>query len=98
MTTDQLLRKGYVKKIQTQEGVVIEITDNGHKEVLKYSLASLAPVKSKWDGRWRLVFFDVAEFDRKKRDQFRKYLKQLFAGDFGYSQHYKNGPSGLGRE
>src|SRR3989338_4992491 len=31
----------------------------------------------KWDGKWRMVFFDVAETDRDKRDSLRGYLKKL---------------------
>lgn len=77
LTADQLLRKGYVEKIQDKDGVTIKITDNGNKEILKYDLASLATVKSKWEGKWWLVFFDVAEVDRKSRDWLRDCLIRL---------------------
>lgn len=30
-----------------------------------------------WDGIWRLVFFDIAEIERTKRDKLRRYLSQL---------------------
>lgn len=76
-TADQLERQGYVEKENTKEGILIRIKDKGKTQILKYSLSDMRPPKNKWDGKWRLVFFDVAEFDRKKRDQFRKYLKQL---------------------
>lgn len=77
LSADRLLRKGCVEKIQNQDGITIKITEKGNKELLKYNLANLAPVKSKWDGKWRLIFFDVAELDRKKRDKLRRYLGQL---------------------
>lgn len=77
LAADQLLRKGHAEKIQDKDGITIEITEKGNKELLKYDLVKLAPVKSKWDGKWRLIFFDVAELDRKKRDKLRRYLGQL---------------------
>lgn len=76
-TANQLERRGFVEKENTNEGILIRIKDKGKTQILKYSLLNMSPSKGKWDGKWRLVFFDVAEFDRKKRDQFRKYLKQL---------------------
>ncbi|MEK7503941.1 MAG: hypothetical protein AAB550_00350 [Patescibacteria group bacterium] len=76
-TADQLERQGFVEKEYTSEGMIVRIKDKGKTQILKYSLIDMRPSKNKWDGKWRLVFFDVAEFDRKKRDQFRKYLKQL---------------------
>lgn len=76
-TANQLERRGLVEKEITKEGILIRIKDKGKTQILKYSLLDMRPPKNKWDGKWRLVFFDVAEFDRKKRDQFRKYLKQL---------------------
>ena len=66
-----------MEKEYTSEGMIVRIKDKGKTQILKYSLIDMRPSKNKWDGKWRLVFFDVAEFDRKKRDQFRKYLKQL---------------------
>lgn len=76
-TASQLERQGFVEKESTKEGILIRIKDKGKTQILKYSLLDMRPSKNKWDGKWRLVFFDVAELDRKKRDQFRKYLKQL---------------------
>lgn len=77
LAADQLLRKGHVEKIQDKDGITVKITDNGYKEILKYDLVNLSPVKSKWDGKWWLVFFDVAEVDRKSRDWLRDCLIRL---------------------
>ncbi|MBI5358051.1 hypothetical protein HZB69_00250 [Candidatus Amesbacteria bacterium] len=76
-TANELVRQGYVEKINSKDGIEIKITNRGKTQILKYNLMDMKPKREKWDGKWRLVFFDVAEFDRKKRDQFRKYLRQL---------------------
>ena len=77
LAADRLERRGLVEKISTSEGIILKITDQGRKQTLKYDLLKLSPPKSAWDGQWRLVFFDIAEIDRKKRDSLRAYLRNL---------------------
>ena len=77
LAADKLERRGLVEKISTSEGIIIKITDKGKKQTLKYDLLKLSPPKFKWDGQWRLVFFDIAEIERGKRDRLRGYLRQL---------------------
>lgn len=73
-----LSRKGWVEIRETPTGTEVKITDWGKTEVLKYQIEELkiAPM-TKWDGKWRMVFFDVAETSRSKRNQFRLYLLRL---------------------
>src|SRR3989338_2292398 len=55
--------------------------------VLKYSLKSLMDFKrreKKWPGKWFLVFFDVPEKQRNKRDYLRSFLKDV--GFYPYQQ------------
>ncbi|MEK7163907.1 MAG: CRISPR-associated endonuclease Cas2 [Patescibacteria group bacterium] len=77
LAADTLKRRGFIEKISTPDGILVKITDQGKKQILKYDLLKLTPPKTKWDGQWRLVFFDIAEIDRKKRDQLRIYLRNL---------------------
>lgn len=72
-----LLRKGWVEKIETDKGIMVKISKSGQKQLLQYDLEKMTLKKGKWDGKWRMVFFDIAELDRRKRDQLRKYLHQL---------------------
>lgn len=73
----QLERKGMVTKEERDGGVVIMITDNGKRRVLRFKLDELEPKSGKWDGNWRVVLFDIGEVSRYKRDLLRKYLKKL---------------------
>jgi len=77
LAADKLERRGLVEKISTPEGIIVKITDQGKKQILKYDLLKLSPPKSAWDGQWRLVFFDITEIERKKRDNLRTYLRNL---------------------
>ena len=77
LAADKLERRGLGGKKSTSEGIIVKITDQGKKQTLKYDLLKLSSPKSAWDGQWRLVFFDIAEIDRKKRDSLRMYLRNL---------------------
>ncbi len=72
-----LIRKGWVVKKDTPQGVVVQITSKGKEQVLQFDLGKLAPKTGNWDGKWRVVFFDVEELSRSRRDRLRKYLKQM---------------------
>ena len=76
---ERLQREGDVQIKETPEGTKVAITEKGRRRVLMFKLRELGrkDEMEKWDGRWRMIFFDVAEVDRGKRDGLRKYLKQL---------------------
>jgi len=73
----RLLRKGLVKKEEVASGLKITLTENGKKQVLMYKLADFLPKSGKWDGKWRVVFFDISDNQRKVRNTLRRYLEQL---------------------
>ena len=74
---DRLERRGLVKIEKSESGWMVKIADKGRTQILKYKLEELKPKSGKWDGKWRLVFFDVAEPDKRKRDLLRMYLTKL---------------------
>lgn len=75
---DRLLRRGRVEVRDTDDGREVRITDKGKTEVIKYRLGELNLIKpEKWDGKWRLVIFDVDENMRNKRDELRRWLVKL---------------------
>lgn len=54
------------------------LTKNGKRRILKYSLDELTIEKpNSWDGRWRLVIYDVPKSKKYLRDVFRGTLKNL---------------------
>ncbi|MEK7154979.1 MAG: hypothetical protein AAB697_02530, partial [Patescibacteria group bacterium] len=57
---DKLQRRGWVEKKVTPEGIVVRITDKGRVQMLKYKLEKMKRPEEKWDGKWRMVFFDIA--------------------------------------
>lgn len=74
---------GIVGKLQKKDWVWIEkrggqsflrLTQKGEWELLKYKLREKTLEKKKWDGKWRLVIFDVKEFKRGVRDIIRENI------------------------
>lgn len=57
---------------------IIRLTKNGKRKILRYSLTKLAIDKPKrWDGRWRLVLYDVPARDKTLGDMMRQALRTL---------------------
>lgn len=66
---NRLENKKYVKKYKKEGIDVIEITENGRKEVLKYKLDEIKIKEQKrWDGIWRIIMFDIPEKHKPARD------------------------------
>ncbi len=75
---NRLWRKGYVDIRETTEGYVVTISDRGKTEVLRYDLNTMAiPAQTQWDGKWRMVIFDIPGSEETVRSAFRNHLKSL---------------------
>jgi DNA-binding transcriptional regulator PaaX len=69
--------KGWIEVTETHGVKEVAITKEGKKQIMAFDLKSLRPKPGKWDGKWRMVIFDIEERKRLKRDYLRKYLSQL---------------------
>ena len=65
--------------IQRDYNSIVSLTEEGEKRArfayIEAESALHRAGESKWDGGWRIVFFDIPEKDRKSRDYLRKVLK-----------------------
>lgn len=74
------LRKRKLVKVSYDETgePVVEITEEGVRRALKYKFEAMEIKKpGKWDGKWRVVIFDVPEYKRGWRDALREKLIAL---------------------
>lgn len=77
-TLARMRREKLVKIVERDGEQIIELTKNGRRRIIKYSLENLSIDKSNaWDGRWRLVMYDVPHRRKQLRDVFRETLKNL---------------------
>ncbi len=69
----RLREKGFVELLTGQE-LALRLTDQGKSQALRIKMRQDDEV---WDGKWRLVIWDIPEKRRKARDLFRHQLKLL---------------------
>lgn len=77
--TQKLIKDGLLK-MDTENGKrFISLTQKGEHKLLYYKVTEKK--KTKWDGKWRVVIFDVWENTRYKRNLLRMEIK-----NFGFIQ------------
>ena len=70
--------KGYLDIQKDGKQIYISLTKNGRKRADKYLIDDLEIKKpKKWDGKWRVIIFDIPDKTRIKREAFRGKLKEL---------------------
>lgn len=64
-------------EVEEKDGMqIVKITDAGRRRILKYALDELAVEKPKiWDGKWRLISYDIPKNLKNLRAVFRDYLR-----------------------
>lgn len=80
------LKTGYIEKIEKKGKVYLRLLGEGGERIAR-DFPLLTFQKKKWDGKWRLVLFDIAELNRKTRDILRRKLKKLGFGMFQQSAY-----------
>lgn len=56
---------------------VIKLTHEGRTRYLKLQLQELSQKGGKWDGKWRIVIYDISKFKRNQQSSFRNFLKSM---------------------
>ena len=72
-TVRQLRIKGYIETPKEGKNILLKLTDKGKQEIV---LKKLLEDKS-WDGKWRIVIFDIPEKHRHLRHVFRSQLREF---------------------
>lgn len=71
----QLEKRGVIHMEDKNNKRFIKLTKRGQLEAL-FEKSKLQTKPEKWDGKWRLVMFDIPEESHKIRDKFRGLLKK----------------------
>jgi len=83
------LEKQEILDLQEKDDkVIVYLKNKNHPKIVEYSIKNILEFKKKekkWNGKWFLVFFDVPEIQRNKRDYLRKLLVRL-----GFYQYQKS--------
>lgn len=65
-------------EIKEEKGIpIIKITHKGKQKLLRYKVDKMVLDESNWDGKWRLIIYDVAKTKRANSEMFRTMLNKL---------------------
>lgn len=74
----RLKKDGCINVQKLNHQIYISLTEEGKKRAGRLQIDELKISKpKKWDGKWRLVIFDIAQSKLIKREAFRGKLKEL---------------------
>lgn len=68
----RLKAKGLVETYRNEGKILMKITSKGRNQLA----LEKALDQDRWDGKWRIVIFDIPEKHRKVRNVFRRKLKE----------------------
>ena len=74
-TVDLEKQKLIGEKKNYEGSILVSLTEKGMLRAINYRFRRLEHKKEKWDGRWRMVSFNIPENCRKGRDALRYRLK-----------------------
>lgn len=77
----RLRDKGFIEYVNEAE-VLIKLTDDGRSRAM---LEKISRITEPWDGKWRIVAFDIPQIHTLTRNVFRRKLKE-----FGFKQLQKS--------
>jgi DNA-binding transcriptional regulator PaaX len=77
-TLKEMLERQMLVLSDTNREVTIIVTEKGKRQLLKYNIKTMTLNKPEvWDGKWRVVIFDVKEGKKSMRESLRRKMKQL---------------------
>lgn len=77
-TLERLIAQGYLEKRTGGRKNIVQLTKRGETLLGKLSVGSAKyRPPEKWDGKWRIVIFDIPEQRRKFRDYLRMMLETI---------------------
>lgn len=71
-----LRRQKWIEVVKRNSERFIKLTKNGEIEALLQKARINRSKPARWDGKWRVIIFDIPESSNKKRDHLRRLLKK----------------------
>lgn len=72
------MQQSKLVEIKEENGIpTIKITERGKQKLLRYKVDEMELDESNWDGKWRLIIYDVSKTRRANSEMFRTMLNKL---------------------
>jgi len=79
VAVSRMLKTGYIEKVIRKGEPYLRLTGIG-RDALVRDFPLFAMRRKKWDGKWRIVYYDISEKDKNIRKQLREKLWELGFG------------------
>lgn len=74
---NRMHQQRFVEVIEENGTQIVKISEKGRKKLLKYDLETMELKNKNWDGKWRIIIYDIFSQKREERELFRKTLRKL---------------------
>lgn len=72
-----LKERNRIQTMKRGDKLFIKLTKKGRLDALMQKILKSDLAKKKWDGKWRLILWDIPESSRIQRDRLRRFCKAL---------------------
>src|SRR3989344_6309021 len=73
----RLEKQKFVEIVSINGETVVRISNRGKQKVLKYNLEKMQLDQTGWDGKWRIITYDIATGKKWQRELFRQTLNRM---------------------
>ncbi|MDO8638750.1 MAG: hypothetical protein Q7R43_04180 [Candidatus Daviesbacteria bacterium] len=73
----RLYENKLVEMVKENGQEVIKLSQKGQVRYLKYKMENWSEQNKGWDGKWRVVLYDISKLKKDKQEAFRRMLKQM---------------------
>lgn len=68
---------GLIEVVEENGELIYKLTEKGRNKSFKYKLEAMDLNKNKWDGKWRIVAYDIPKDKKNQAEAFRNLLKKM---------------------
>lgn len=73
----RMQKVGLLESVDQDGQTLFQLTDKGKTKLFKYKLEDMDLHKDKWDGKWRIVAYDIPKDKKNQAEAFRNLLKKM---------------------
>ena len=77
MELKRLQKTGVIQETSEDGEVTFILTDKGKAKLLRYKLEKMKLRDKVWDGKWRIIAYDIPKYKKNQAEAFRSLIKRM---------------------
>lgn len=73
----RLYEQKLVEVVEENGQEIVKLTQKGYTKYLRFKMEDWSNQNKGWDGKWRVVLYDISKFKKAQQESFRRMLKQM---------------------